>query len=255
MSPPHTKPPPPPPPHYATSPVVQYIYPGTYQVDRYLDILPSSTLTHTITTDLQYNDPQHSPALPAAAAAFLNYHFRPHTPLTTHQILATNGATALLDTLFFNLADAPAAVLAPTPTYGLFAHDTTTRNGLHLAAVPCDDLPKARFRQHMRPGRGQPVLLDRLDAAAAAQRALGRPVAAVLLANPDNPLGRCYSAGMLRWVARWCRRERAHLVVDEVYALSGGGDFASALSLDVGAEMQQNVHVLWGMSKVSSESG
>lgn len=175
---------------------------------------------------------------------------QPHIALAPGNILVANGLTALLDTLFFNLADPGTAILVPTPSYGMFYHDATTRNGLHLVAVPCDDIIKARFRQHIRPGRPQAELLNRLDAAAADQLALGRKVAAVLIANPDNPTGLCYSSGMLRWIVRWCRDHKVHLVADEVYALTGGKVFTSVHSLDLG-DMLENVHVLWGMSKVS----
>lgn len=157
--------------------------------------------------------------------------------------------TALLDTLFFNLADTGSAVLVPTPSYGMFSHDLTTRNGLHLVPVPCDDITIARFRQHIRPGRPPPELVHRLTAAAMAQRQVGRKVAAILIANPENPLGCCYSLEMLRWLVKWCRDEAAHLVVDEIYALSGGDNFTSVLSFELG-DMLNNVHVLWGMSKV-----
>lgn len=180
----------------------------------------------------------------------MNHFFRPTTPLQPGNLLAANGLTALLDTLFFNLADAGAAVLVPTPAYGMLAHDAAARSGLHVVAVPCDDITLARFRQHIRPGRPPPELLRRLDAAAAQQRVLGRRVAAVVVANPENPLACCYTAEMLRWLVRWCAAEGAHLVVDEVYALSGGDGFRSVLGLHLG-DMAENVHVLWGMSKVS----
>lgn len=131
----------------------------------------------------------------------------------------------------------------------MFGHDSTTRNGLHIVPVPCDDITMARFRQHVRPGRPRPELLNRLSAAAEGQRGLGRKVAAVIIANPENPLGCCYTGEILRWLVRWCGQEGAHLVVDEMYALGGGEAFTSVLSSDLG-EMRENVHVLWGMSKV-----
>lgn len=200
--------------------------------------------------DLTYSDTQGPPELKSAAANFINRFMRPHVSLEPGQLLVANGITALLDTLFFNLADADAAILLPTPSYGMFRHDSTTRNGLHLIPVPCDDITEARFRQHIRPGRPAPELLSRLSQAAEAQRKVGRKVAAVLIANPENPLPCCYSQEILRWIVRWCEKEGAHLVVDEIYALGGGDAFNSVLSLDLG-EMLQNVHVLWGLSKVS----
>lgn len=207
-------------------------------------------------TDLKSNDPQQSPELPTAAAQFLNYFLRPRVSLAPSNILAGNGLPALLDTLFFNLADPGDAILIPTPGSLFALTTTTTRHGLHLCPVPCDDITRARFRQHVRPGRPPPELWARLADAAAAARRLGRPVRAVVLANPEDPLACCYSPGMLRWVVRWCEEEGAHLVVDEGLALSGdrgggGGEnvFNSVLSLELG-EMREKVHVLYGMSKV-----
>lgn len=134
----------------------------------------------------------------------------------------------------------------------MFVHDAAARSQVQVIPVPCDDIVHARFRQHVRPGRPPPELLRRLEEAARTQRELGRRVAAVLLSNPENPLACCYSHEMLRWVARWCEGEGVHLVVDELYALGGGEAFTSALSLELG-DMLGNVHVLWGMSKVSRE--
>lgn len=200
--------------------------------------------------DLKYNDTQCAPALPAAAAEFMNEHFHPRVLLTASNVLAGNGVTALLDTLFFNIADEGDVVLVPTPSYGMFMHDVTTRNGLHLAGVPCDDITEARFRQHVRPGRPQPELIGRLELAVAEQRRLGRRVAALLIANPENPLGRCYTAEILWYLVGFCHEQGLHLVVDEIFALSGGDNFTSILSLPLNTrDSLSNVHVLWGMSK------
>lgn len=180
----------------------------------------------------------------------MNHFFHPTAPLQPDNLLAANGLPALLDTLFFNLADPGAAVLVPSPGYGLFAHAAAARAGLHVVPVPCDDVTLARFRQHVRPGRPAPELLRRLDAAAEHQRrALGRRVVAVAVANPEDPLACGYTAEMLRWLLRWCEAEGAHLIVDEACALGGGSGFRSVLSLPLG-DMVGNVHVLWGMSKV-----
>lgn len=178
----------------------------------------------------------------------MNQAFRPRVLLTAGNILVGNGATALLDTLFYNIADDGAAVLVPTPSYGMFGQDVTARNGLHLVGVPCDDITEARFRQHVRPGRPQHELTSRLEFAAAEQRRLGRRVAALLIANPENPLGRCYTPEILWYLVKFCQREKLHFVVDEMYALSGGPNFTSVLSLDL-RDALGNVHVLYGMSK------
>lgn len=178
----------------------------------------------------------------------MNHFFSPRILLTSSNIIVGNGVTALLDTLFFNLADEGEVVLYPTPSYGMFSHDVTTRNGIHLIGVPCDDITEARFHQHIRPGRPQPEIINRLETAAAEQRRLGRRVSALLIANPDNPYARCYTSELLRYMADFCQKESMHFVVDEIYALSGGANFTSVLSLDL-RDAAGNVHVLFGMSK------
>ncbi|KAM0420880.1 hypothetical protein ACHAPT_011269 [Fusarium lateritium] len=200
-------------------------------------------------TDLQYNDTQGSTDLLAATAKFLNAYFKPTYSLTSSNILAGNGVTAILDALAFNVADEGDSILLPTPSYGMFAHDLITRNGIDLVHVPCDDINEGRFNNEHDNGGGLAPLTVRLDTALKREQSAGRRVAAVLLANPENPLGRCYSRAVLSQVADLCSQHQVHLIVDEIYAISGGSSFTSILSV-VGEQSKKNVHVLWGMSKV-----
>lgn len=48
----------------------------------------------------------------------------------------------------------------------------------------------------------------------------GKTVKAVLLCNPQNPLGRCYSRETILAFARFCEEKNLHLVSDEIYATS-----------------------------------
>lgn len=93
-----------------------------------------------------------------------------------------------------------------------------------------------------------------------------RPVKALIVTNPHNPLGRCYSQDNLLAFTRFCGRHDIHFISDEVYALSTYGNdqtasatssFVSALSLnleDVECE-RSKVHVIWSMSKDLACSG
>lgn len=74
----------------------------------------------------------------------MNEFFKCRVPLSPSNILAANGATTLLDSVTFNIADEGDAILLPTPSYGMFAHDLTTRNGVRLIQVSCDDIPGDR---------------------------------------------------------------------------------------------------------------
>lgn len=182
----------------------------------------------------------------------MNEHFNARIPLTSDNILVANGATTLLDTLTYNIADEGDSILLPTPSYGMFAHDISTRNQVRLVEVPCDDIPDDRFTgQPTSNGDGarQCEIVARLEDAIERELSQGRKVAGVLLANPENPLGRCYSAHVLLQISQLCSKYKVHLVVDEIYAMTGD-NFSSMLSLGLDTNFR-NVHVLWGMSKVS----
>ncbi|GKT71804.1 1-aminocyclopropane-1-carboxylate synthase-like protein 1 [Colletotrichum tofieldiae] len=202
---------------------------------------------------LQYNDTQGSSKLLQSVASFMNWYFRCRKPLGQDNILIANGVTTLLNSLAFNIADEGSAILMPTPSYGMFSHDVVTRNSLYLVPVPCDDIVEERFRCRQgsdgESSRWQCELVRRLEKALGDNQSIGRRTAAVLLANPENPLGRCYDREVLLEVSRFCEKNRLHLVVDEIYAATAFSKHHSMLGLDLGSNAE-NVHVLWGMSKV-----
>lgn len=201
--------------------------------------------------DLQYNDTQGSRKLLNSVANFMNWHFRCHKPLGEDNILIANGVTSLLNSLAFAIADEGSSILLPTPSYGMFSHDIVTRNSLSLVPVACDDIVVERFQCQSSNSAScwQSELVRRLEKAFNNNILNGRKTAAVLLANPENPLGRCYDSLVLVEVSRFCEKNQLHLIVDEIYAATAFSNHHSMLSLDLGSNME-NVHVIWGMSKV-----
>jgi hypothetical protein len=85
------------------------------------------------------------------------------------------------------------------------------------------------------------------------------PIKAVVMTNPHNPLGRCYSKENLIEMMQFCQRHDLHLIVDEVFALSEHGcsdlrqprKFTSALAIDAAAHGcdATKIHVIWSISK------
>lgn len=60
-------------------------------------------------------------------------------------------------------------------------------------------------------------------------------IKALVMTNPNNPLGQCYPEEVLQEVLDFCRDAGLHYISDELYALSQmgkGSSFVSALSLD-----------------------
>lgn len=86
---------------------------------------------------------------------------------------------------------------------------------------------------------------------------------AVVLTNPHNPTGRCYTKPALESVAQFCESNGLHLIMDEVYGLSllqsssQETRFISSLSLDLPSlgVNPERVHVLWSTSKDFGSSG
>lgn len=63
-------------------------------------------------------------------------------------------------------------------------------------------------------------------------------VKALVMTNPNNPLGQCYTVKVLQETLEFCKAAGIHYISDELYALSrlGRGEFVSALSLDTPGE-------------------
>jgi aspartate/methionine/tyrosine aminotransferase len=81
----------------------------------------------------------------------------------------------------------------------------------------------------------------------------GNRIRAILLCNPHNPLGRCYSAEALIEYMKLCEKYSIHLILDEVYATSVYDDdspFTSILAIDSKKYINTNyLHLLYGFSK------
>jgi aspartate/methionine/tyrosine aminotransferase len=105
-------------------------------------------------------------------------------------------------------------------------------------------------------------LISALEASLQASR---HRVRALVLSNPHNPLGRCYSADVLESCAQFCQTHDIHLVSDEVFALSQfdspdlpkAPKFTSILDLDLESlNVDPNrIHMIWSLSKDFAASG
>lgn len=91
------------------------------------------------------------------------------------------------------------------------------------------------------------------------------PIKALILSNPHNPLGRCFTRAQLEVCMTFCQAKAIHLVSDEVFApltfdspdLPADEQFVSVLSLDshaLGCDASR-VHMIWSPSKVFGITG
>lgn len=100
---------------------------------------------------------------------------------------------------------------------------------------------------------------------AEALRTSSIPAKALIVCNPCNPIGQCYTREALEECLRFCQSEDLHFISDEMYALSvfdspdvtSPVPFVSAMSLDtnaIGCDMAR-VHTVWSASKDFGSSG
>lgn len=159
-------------------------------------------------------------------------------PFAPESIAVLAGAGSVLEILFYVLADPGDGVLVPTPSYAGFWADLETRDGLAIVPVPTD------------PGAGFRLTTDLLD------RAIddaGRPIAALLLTNPSNPLGTIAAPDEVAGLVAWAADRGLHIVLDEIYALSvhDGSPFRSGAA----GGLPPHAHLVWAFSKDFSMSG
>lgn len=172
-------------------------------------------------------------------AAFMSRAFLGRA-VEAEQLAVVAGAGAVLELLFYALADPGDAVLVPTPSYAGFWTDLETRDELHIIPVHCSSEDGFRLST---------AALDRAIADA------DRPVKALLFTTPNNPLGTVYSRDELLELLAWSERVGVHVVFDEIYALSVFGErpFVSVASLR--PSLGPRVHVVWAFSKDFGASG
>ncbi|KAK1926199.1 pyridoxal phosphate-dependent transferase [Papiliotrema laurentii] len=213
-----------------------------------------NALRHSfMSSDLSYGDSLWgSRRINHALSGFYNEWFHPADPVLPEHIITGVGCSAVLDQLFYTLMDEGEAILLAGPYYTGFDRDLVGRDRVILIPVPVPIGDE---------GFG-PDSLKAFDKALADCKSKGIIVRAVIVCNPQNPLGRTYPRETLLQYARFCEQNDLHLVSDEIYAMSvydnphdpSMSPFTSMLSLDVEKELgtpfdKARLHVVHGMSK------
>ncbi|OUM62735.1 hypothetical protein PIROE2DRAFT_43984, partial [Piromyces sp. E2] len=188
-------------------------------------------------------------------AKLLNRYLKPKVSFTMENICVGNGCGPLTNLCGEVLFDHGDAVLVPGPYYGGFEADLKYGSRVYTIPVPhCE---------------GDCLKVDE----AALEKALknaNRPVKGIIIANPNNPFGRCYSAEQLLLFCNFAKSHGLIVICDEIYGLSTWRDiteenieegvpriessndgksskFTSIFSLDL--PDPENTHGLWGFSK------
>ncbi|KAL4741657.1 PLP-dependent transferase [Aspergillus similis] len=200
------------------------------------------------------------PYLRQALAGLFNQYFEPCVAVDKSHVVAGPGATACLTALLSSICGTGDAVIVPGSYWSMFWTVCYEPSEASLT-----DPRQGGFDIHFSLQSGVTIMQGRNWQNPGDEFTLcSKPVRAVVLTNPHNPSGRCYSLSALECAARFCQDNNMHLISDEVYALSsfasakdGGEGFVSILALDLpslGVESAR-IHMVWSTSKDFGSSG
>ncbi|KAI8085096.1 pyridoxal phosphate-dependent transferase [Halteromyces radiatus] len=205
-----------------------------------------STCLEFQTSDLEYGDPHGSRVLRGLVADLMNRHFNPVIPLHFRNITVVPGAGAAVWQLVQSLADPGDSVMVLAPYYGNFDLDVCVSTGVKLIPI---------YPHHSMDGG---IDMDLLNST----KIIGTKCKVLLITNPRNPHGCCYSVKDMKHLLTFASKHSLHVIFDEVYGLSTFNPipgtesslfepFTSVLSI---ANIEQwiapqLVHVVYGMSK------
>ncbi|OWT41640.1 hypothetical protein J008_01476 [Cryptococcus neoformans] len=209
--------------------------------------------------DMGYGDRLSGSArLKNAIADMFNENFDPIEPVVPEHIITGTGCTTVLDQLSWTILNPGDAILIAAPFYAGFDVNMVSRSGSHVVPVYVPDGEKAIA----------PESLAAFEDSLQACKDEGREVKAVLLCNPQNPLGRTYPRETILAYAMFAEKHNLHLISDEIYALSvydnpnlpDFPEFISFLNIDVEKETgkkfdKSRLHIVYSFSKDFGANG
>ncbi|OSS44635.1 hypothetical protein B5807_10458 [Epicoccum nigrum] len=216
-----------------------------------LDFIKNKSIQSLDSSTLTYQDgPFGSIRLRQATSQFVNAHFYPSSKVTSDEVSYVAGVTALNQILARCIAEENEGLLLGMPIYGSFVPDLQTTSKCQLIYTPFGDVDQFSVQA-----------VDCYERAFQGARQNGTRVRALVITNPHNPLGRCYSRDALEAIMRFCNKHDIHLISDEIYSFSvyytddSNPGFTSALSIDFKGIKRSLVHVLYGFSKDFASAG
>lgn len=142
----------------------------------------------------------------------INTHFHPHTPVQSSQLVAGAGCTLLLEAVSRVICDPGDVVLTPAPIWPVFS-SLFAKSDASLSIV--SSLPSSDESVHVVEDALK-EMESLLEWTVETQRIWEHHVVqlvadnkhprALLLSNPQNPLGRCYPRSFLLHALEFCEK-------------------------------------------------
>lgn len=195
-----------------------------------------------------------------SVAKFMSKHVSGCTIDHTY-IAASSGSTAVVELCAWILCSPGDVVMMPAPCYPVYTQDIKMK-----AAAERYDINTHHDIEQIK--TGSILNSGHLETAVRSLNQQGKVVRMLLLTNPDNPTGIVYSKKQITEIATWCIKNKIHLVVNELYALSSVNIDDSDLSTAYDpafetvsiAKLIENMdstylHMIYGFSKDFGISG
>jgi aspartate/methionine/tyrosine aminotransferase len=178
---------------------------------------------------IHYNSTYGTSELREAYVSFLQKFFSLKNG-RAEEVIVAGGATSILEMISFCFFNSKDKIAIPAPYYLGFDHDFSARFGAKI--LPYHSELDGKFYSWLKREK----------------------VKAVLITRPDNPSGKVLKIDLLRELMEFCHKNKIHLIIDEVYALTNLSDnnFTSFLSL---LDDSPYFHHVYSMAKDFSLSG
>jgi 1-aminocyclopropane-1-carboxylate synthase len=158
-----------------------------------------------------YTSPGGHPDFLKAFASFYETQIT-HESLNERGLAASAGATSVIDLTSQIIAEPGDAVAFPAPNYPAYTPDIGNKGG--LKRIDFDLLGKSLDAPRKK------LTSELLNSVLQKAHSEGRKLSALILTQPDNPMGHVYTKNELEEATNWCIQNKVHLIVNEIYALS-----------------------------------
>lgn len=136
-----------------------------------------------------------------------------HCPISPDTIGLSAGASAIIETTSFILANSGDVVVIPAPSYPMYTNDLGLKSGVIRYDLQTHyDINEINS--------GSLISIASLDETWNELTAKGKRFKILLITSPDNPTGYMYSEAELKELAHWCIEHEVHMIVNEIYGLS-----------------------------------
>jgi gliotoxin/aspirochlorine biosynthesis aminotransferase len=191
-------------------------------------------------------------------------------PVEASHIITGSGAGPLIDAVSQAICDDGDAILVPGPCWGKCLCGFVAAGEVSLMSYVGGYNIRLSLHGNIKVVMANPSSFhqactdDILPTLQEAYSSSNAPIKALLVPNPHHPLGRCYSADVIKQMMRFCAERRIHYISDEIYGLStlpeseedAGPVFVSALTLaDETLIPRSRLHIVYGISKDFGSSG